>query len=171
MILYRRGFGLFDQQELAKYFKIKVGKKQLVCFNIKLDTYTRTNYNEGLKTIESENIINRFFKSRKIPLIAKAVPASKIRNLESFLVNNLKGNNDLWVEYKSHRIHKKPYIHDNVVESLQKTRRHFKITLVDPAPLHKPRFVIGIKELQEAISDKYGRETGFVVISSKRKCA
>lgn len=168
MILYRRGFGLFDQQELAQYFKIKVAKDQLACFNVRLGVYTKTNYDEGLKTIESENIINRFFKSRRIPITAKAVRASEIENLTSFLFENIRQNNDLWIEYKSHKIHGEEYIHDNVVESIQKTKTSAKVVLVDPSPRHKPRLIVRVRELEEAMSDKNGRETGFIVISSAK---
>lgn len=168
MILYRRGLGLFDQQELAQYFKIKVAKDQQACFNIRLGIYTKTNYDEGLKTIESEDIINRFFKSRKISLTAKAVRASEIEDITSFLFENIRKDNDLWIEYKSHKIHGEKYIHDNVIESIQKTKTSAKVILVDPAPRHKPRIIVGVRELEEAVSDKYGRETGFIVVSSAK---
>jgi hypothetical protein len=168
MILYRRGFGLFDQQMLAKYFKIKVGKNDLECFNVKLATFTKTNFDEGLKTIESALVINRFFKTQKIPLMATAVRASEIKNLENFIAQNLKQNNDLWVEYKSHKIHGENYIHDNVVESVVKTKTSESVILIDPAPYHKPRLSVSFEKLKEAISEKYGRETGFIVISSTK---
>ena len=95
MILYRRGFGLFDQQELAKHFDIKVGKDESKSFNVKLGTYTSTNCDEGLKTIESEKLINLFFKEKDIALTAKAVRASHIGDLKSFIVTNIKNDNDL----------------------------------------------------------------------------
>ncbi len=168
MILYRRGFGLFDQQMLAQYFKIKIGKDDLKCFNIKLTTFTKTNFDEGLKTIESAGIVNRFFKAQKISLMAKAIRASEIKNLETFIIQNLKQNNDLWVEYKSHKTHGEKFIHDNVVESVVKTKKTVGVILIDPAPYHKPRLSVSLEKLTEAISKKYGRETGFIVISSTK---
>lgn len=165
MILYRRGFGLYDQQELAKYFKIKISKKDFRSFNIKLNVFTSKNYNEGLKTIESEKTINSFFKKNKIPLTAKAVRASEINDLKEFLVSNIKDNNDLWLEYKTHKIHGEKIIHDNVVESVKVVSGKGYVTLVDPYWEFKPRLVVGINKISEAISNKYGRETGFIVIS------
>ncbi len=167
MILFRRGFGLFDQQKLAKYFKIKVGKNDLVSFNIKLDVFTSKNYDEGLKTIESEKIINRFFNENKISLTAKSARDSEINNLKKFLVNNIKNNNDLWMEYKTHKIHGEKMIHDNVVESVKTALGKEYVTLVDPYWKFKPRLVVDIQKISEAISSKYGRETGFIMISKK----
>ncbi len=168
MILYRHGYGLFDQQELAKYFKIKVGKKDKKAFNVRLGAYTRVNYDEGLKTIESEDIVNRFFRERDMPLVAKAVKASEISNLKKFIRDNLIANNDLWIEYKAHQIHrydseKGQYIHDGLVEEITNSNT---VTIIDPAPRHKPRIRISAKVLAESISSKFGRETGFIVISN-----
>ncbi len=165
MILFRRDFGLYDQQELAKYFKIKIGKSDLKAFNIKLDVFTSKNYDEGLKTIKSERIINRFFKKNEISLAAKAVRASEINNLKKFLVSNIKNNNDLWLEYKAHKIHGEKMIHDNVVENVKIVSGKVYVTLVDPYWAFKPRLVIDIDKISEAISSKYGRETGFIIIS------
>lgn len=169
MILYRQGFGLFDQEKMAKFFDIKVGKDDLKCFNVKLGLYTRTGHDEGLKTIDSQDAVNNFFKKNKIPLVAKAVRASKIRNLEKFLTENIKSNNDLWVEYKSHRIHEEKYIHDNVIEGIRKLNKSTRVILIDPAGRHKSRLTINLSALKEAISTKFARETGFLVISRKKK--
>lgn len=166
MILYRRGFGLFDQQEMAKFFNIKVAKKEQRSFNVKLGTYTQINKDGGLKTVESERVINKFFKTNKIPLFAKSVLASEISDLGSFIVDNIKNNNDLWMEYKSHEIHGEKFIHDNVVESLQKKNGRTTVTLVDPAPEYKPRLEVSVTKLRKAISNEFGRETGFIVVSS-----
>ncbi len=170
MILYRHGYGLFDQQELAVYFKIKVGKKDRKTFNVRLGTYTRVNHDEGLKTIESEKIINRFFKQRGVSLVAKAVRASDISDINKFLMDNLLSNNDLWIEYKGHRIHRHDseqgqYIHDGLVEQIIEHKRVNQVTIIDPHPRHKPRIKINTEVLRESISTKFGRETGFIVIS------
>jgi len=167
MILYRRGFGLFDQENLARYFKIKVGPRDVDCFNIKLGTYTSLNNDEGLKTIESEDVINQFFLEHHISLSASAVRASEIRNLQSFITKNLEKNRDLWIEYKSHVIHNAEAIHDGLVESIAESTPSITATLINPLPRGKPRFVINLHRLQDALSDKYGRETGFIVIERK----
>ena len=165
MILYRRGFGLFDQQELAKYFDIKVGKDESKSFNVRLGIYNSTNCDEGLKTIESEKLINLFFKEKSIALTAKAVRASHIGNLKKFILTNIKNDNDLWLEYKTHELHKAELIHDNVVESISVNSQKSVVTLIDPYWAYKPRLKVDVKKISESISDKYGRETGFIIIS------
>ncbi len=171
MILYRRGLGLFDQQELARYFQIKVGKKDQKAFNVRLGTYTQVNYDEGLKTIESEEIINSFFEQRKISLIAKAIKASEVPDLKKFIADNLTANNDLWVEYKAHQIHgddsdKGRYIHDGLIEELVEGKKGNLVVMIDPHSRHKPRIRVSTRTLADAISSKFGRETGFIVISN-----
>ena len=167
MILYRRGFGLFDQQELAKYFKIKISKKETAFFNVKFKTYTSVNEDGGLRTIDSEKIINKFFKESKISLVAHSVKYSKINDLKEFILENIKNNNDLWLEYKMNKIHKEKSMHDNVVESIKINKKRTFVTVVDPYWEYKPRYEISIKDLSDSISKKYGRETGFIVISNK----
>ena len=167
MILYRRGLGLFDQEELAKFFKINVCKNDLKCFNAKLEVFNPTNIGISIKTTDSEKIINQFFKEKNINLNAKAFKYSKISNLKEFLIENLKNNNDLWLEYKTHKIHGNKFIHDNVIESVKTISGKTKITLVDPYWEYKPRLDVSIEDLEESISDKFGRETGFIVISKK----
>lgn len=168
MILYRRGFGLFDQEELAKYFKIKIGKIDVGDFNVKLDTYANLD-DVGMHTTESEKTINRFFKDKRIPLEARSVRASEIPDLENFLVSNLKQQNDIWMEYKTSRIHKERQKekwfrpewkgpHDNVIESIKRENGRAKVTLVDPFWYYKPRTEVDVEELKtEAI--------GVIVIS------
>ena len=61
MILYRRGFGLFDQEKLAKFFDIRIDKASRGAFRTKLKPFTHTGFDEGLKTIESAPVVNSFF--------------------------------------------------------------------------------------------------------------
>lgn len=172
MILYRRGYGLFDQEELAQYFDVRVGEKTVGAFNLKLNTYTDTG-EAGLQTVESEKIIDRFFKQRSILLTAKAVRVSEITDLQKFLRDHLGQNDDLWVEYKAHRIHESSdpsgseYVHDGLVEGLEECKTSVTATIIDPTGTHKPRFRVDMETLWEALSSKFGKETGFIVVSSK----
>jgi hypothetical protein len=167
MILYRRGFGLFDQQDLAKYFKIKILKKDTAAFNIKLRTGTPSDKDYGLQTINCEKTVNKFFKENKIPLAAHSVRHSEINNLSEFILENIKNNNDLWVEYHNRKIHKARGMHDSVIESIEINKKIMSVTFVDPYWAFKPRYEVSIKDLADSISEKYGREAGFIVITNK----
>lgn len=172
MVLYRRGFGLFDQEELAKYFKIKVSKDDADSFNVKLDVYA-TSSDGGMKTTESEKIINQFFREKKLPLVAKSFRASDISNLEKFISDNLAKNNDLWMEYETFKVHKKPSSkkkwflpewmggHDNVIESIKTEKQKTIVTLVDPFWYNKPRNDVFIEKIKDGL-------IGFIVISAKK---
>lgn len=172
MILYRRGFGLFDQEELAKYFKIKIGKKDVGAFNAKLGTYSKLD-NVGMHTTESKKTINRFFRDKRIPLDARSVRASEIPDLKNFLVSNLKQQKDIWMEYKTSKIHKERQkekwfwpewkgAHDNVIESIKLENGRTSVTLVDPFWYYRPRTEVDVEELKTEI-------IGFVVISRASK--
>ena len=41
------------------------------------------------------------------------------------------------------------------------------ITMIDTDPEAESRFKVSIEDLEEALSDKYARETGIIVISKK----
>lgn len=167
MILYRRGYGLFDQQELAEYFKVKVGKYDVAAFNVKLDAYTALDKYRGIKTIESEELINKFFREKRIALKAKAVKSSEISNLEEFLYTNLMRNNDLWMEYICRPIHNEAGGHDGLIESISKGKDGTKVVLIDSCQFHKPRIEVEIEKIHAAITGKLrGRDIGFVVISA-----
>ena len=165
MILYRHGFGLFDQEALAEFFKIKIPRSVQAYFNVKLPHLKSKREEGGMRTIDSKNLVNKFFKKHKIQLHAVDVKASNIKNLHKFISEHLRMNHDLWVEYKSHEIHREDAVHDNVIESIRRTKTGAFVTLIDPFSEHKTRFEVPIAKIERAISDKFGRETGFLVIT------
>jgi hypothetical protein len=169
MILFRRGCGLFDLEELAQYFNVKVSKKEKMAFRVPLKTLTRYNHDEGISTLDSVSRVNEFAKKNKLKFHASATKISEIKNISEFIEKNILAGNDIWIEYKSHSIHKKidggesEYIHDGLIESISSDRK--TVTLIDPEPSHKSRQLLKLSTLSTALSKKYGRETGFVVIS------
>lgn len=166
MILYRRGFGLFDQEELAKYFRVKVGKNDVSAFNAKMDMYTKADKYRGIKTVESEARINAFFREKGISLLANAVNSAGINNLEEFLSVNLRKNNDLWMEYLCRPIHNEKGGHDGLIESVSIGSKGTIAVLIDPYWQHKPRIEVEIEKMRAALPDKMeGRNIGFIVVS------
>lgn len=167
MILYRNGFGLYDQEDLAIEFGVKIDKKYAPAFREDMPIMTSNNLDEGIATIESEAIINTFFERLKVPLSATAFRCSEISNLEKFILDNLSAQRDLWVEYHAHEIHsddttKGHYIHDGLIESYQLASQ--TAVVIDPVPEHRQRLRVGIVELEASISDKFGRETGIIIV-------
>ena len=57
------------------------------------------------------------------------------------------------------------YIHDWLVEEIIEGDRVNQVIIIDPDTRHKPRVQINTRTLKESISPRFGRETGFIVIS------
>lgn len=170
MLLFRNGLGLFDQENLAKFFGVKVNKKHHNMFNVKLEILSDYNYDEGISTLDSVNKVNAFFRKNKINLAAEAKRITEVEDLKMFIKSNIVLNNDLWVEYKGHYIHKSDqmkgkYLHDGLIETID--TKNNEVVIIDPSPDHKPRIKIRLKSLFDSLSTKFGKETGFVIISKK----
>ncbi len=164
MVLYRREKRLFEQEELAQRFNIKIHPQYQQCFSVELEHTEKSNDDEGIKTIESTNIFNDFFLKENIALSSKAYKYSDIIDLELFIKKHLSDWNDLLVEYKTEWIFpQSKSIHDGLIESIEWRN----ITIINPDPLSKNRFTLHIDLLAEAMSDTFARETGIIVISKK----
>jgi len=165
MILYRRTGKLYDQQSLAEFFGVKIHEKNTGAFNVPLQVMKGYNIDEGISTLDSISQINAFFTQESLNLTAKSYLASEIANLEVFIAQELVAGNDLWVEYHNNEIHptdKVRAIHDSLVESFDADAR--TVVLVDPEYMHAPRITVTLDTLQDAISAKFGKETGFVCV-------
>lgn len=161
MILYRNWYPLYEQDYLAKYFDIKIEEKCQWAFWVELNYFTQKWYDEWLKTIESENLINQFFLDHNISLSAKSYKISQIENLDSFIQSNIKKNNDLWVEYKIHEIFNINWVHDWLIESIDTS----EIIMLDTDSGSPSRFSISSEKLQKSLGTDFWRETWIVIIS------
>ncbi len=165
MILYRKTWKLYDLQDLAKFFWVKISKDSKKAFNVNLKVFTSRNNDEWISTLESLVLINKFFKLEKLNYKAKAYKCSDINNFKEFIYNNLNEWNDLWVEYHNDEIHlydEQKTIHDSLIESIDLKKD--EVILVDPEYMHKPRIVVKLEILQRAISNTFWKETWIIVI-------
>lgn len=120
---------------------------------------------EGISTIDSIDKINAFLKHESLDCAARACPAACIDDLAVFIEHELIQGNDLWVEYHSNEIHRNDSvyaIHDSLIESFNPDA--LSVVLVDPEYRHAPRITVTIDVLRDAISTKFGKETGIVVV-------
>lgn len=164
MILYRRGFGLFDQERLAQLLGAKVDEASKDLFYLP-QSVGRVGEELGINTVTSSETVNELFKILNLPLQAESVKASSIRNLAEFIHTHLEQNHDLWTELKIHEMKGEESIHDNVIERIEHTGSGIFVTLVDPLPEYKTRITLPVQKLERAISNEFDRETGFLVIS------
>jgi len=167
MILYRNGFGLHDQEELAVAFGVKIREKYAAAFSSKMPIMTRSNFDEGIPTVESESKINAFFVEKKVGLIAKSYVFSEIPSVRDFIKSHIRENSDVWIEYHAQDIHPDDqmqgnYIHDGLVESIDLADD--MVCVIDSMPDHRQRLTLPLKTLERAISPHFGKETGFVIV-------
>lgn len=165
MILYRRGFGLFDQERLAQLLGAKVDEASKELFHLP-QSVASAGEELGINTVGSAEKVNILFKTLDLPLRAESVKASSIPNLAEFIRTHLEQNHDLWAELKTHEIKGEESIHDNVIEHIEYVGPDVFVTLVDPLPEYKTRITLPIHKLERAISDEFDRETGFLIISN-----
>lgn len=168
-LLYRNGYGLYDQEDLAIKLGVKISPEDAPAFRENMPIMTQANFDEGISTIDSSALVNNFFTESDIALKASRFPFSAIPNLHDFLISHLKSNHDLWIEYHGHNIHsndrfKGNYIHDGLVEGYNTDTKI--VTITDPMPDHRQRLEIPLDVVSSSISTLYGRETGFLIISS-----
>lgn len=173
MILHRNGFGLFDQERLAIEFGVRISTDYINAFSEQMPTMTQINDDEGISTVESADLINSFLIKNAPGLHAKSFVYSIINeDIPSFIASNIKLNNDIWIEYHGHEIHATDqysgnYVHDGLIESIDVEKGLY--TIIDPVPEHKQRITVHNNELISSISTKFGRETGFVIISNSNR--
>jgi hypothetical protein len=169
MILYRRRLGLFDQELLAHFLKVKITPEAQAYFTQPFDLCPSEAEEVGINTIASASLVNDFFAAYQIPLTAQSVRASEIPDLARFIRDHLEADHDLWIEYKSHEIHSEEAIHDNVIESMTQSEEKTSFVLIDPYSEHKTRFEVSLEKVQRAISAQFDRESGFLVIRKNNK--
>lgn len=164
-ILLRRGLGFFMQEAIARQLGVKIQEKYIGAFRAKMPV-TKNVEELGIMTVRSEAKINKFFSANKMSLAARAYPASHIKDVKEFIFNNLRKGNDLWVEFHLDEREKDTDIHDNLVQKIECKNKKCTITTIDPGYLFRQFVEWPLDMLERSISTKYGRECGFVVISS-----
>ena len=167
MILYRKCNLIFDQEELAEFFAVKIHPSLVSCFTKKFQTTDKLNNDEWLKTIEEEEKINEFLEKNNIELKAKAYKLSSILKqwtLSNFIQRQIELNNDMWVEYKLEWLFPwNKWIHDWLIESINWNT----IVMINPWHDTPNRYTMNINLVEEALSSKFTRETWIIVMSNK----
>ena len=165
MLLHRRTGALYDQQELARFLGVKVDPRSLGAFDGRFPTLTSYNGDEGVSTMDCAGRVNEFFAREGLPLRARAWRHPDFGKLGAFLSARLRAGDDVWAEYHTDAIFPGgSFLHDSLVESVD--RSSGEAILLDPEYSHKPRPRVRLENFAEAVSDRYGKATGFLVVSS-----
>ena len=170
MILYRNGFGLHDQEDLAIQFGVRIESDDRHAFRENMQLMTQFNLDEGISTLNSVGMINALFRNSGILLSATAHLHSNFGSLKDLVAENLSKNNDIWIEYHSNEIHaldkNSNRIHDAVIESYD--AKSDSAVIIDPSPRRRQRISVGMRALTESMSDKYGKELGLLLIQKQK---
>jgi hypothetical protein len=162
MILYRNGFGLHDQEDLAVALGVKVGDDDKDAFKVEMPKMTAFNLDEGISTLDSVPRINAIFSKHTDSLCAEGILYSTMRSFKDIVTEAIGADRDLWIEYHSQEIHTNDHLHDGLLESFNSDTGN--ITLIDPSPRRRQRKIVSIALMERAISNKFGRETGVVLV-------
>src|SRR3989338_1083634 len=156
MILLRRRLGFFMQEDIARQLGVKIRGKYIDAFHAKMPV-VKKGEELGIMTVKSEAKINKFFSINKIPLTARAYPASRIKDVRDFIFENLRKSNDLWVEFHLDEREKDSDIHDNIVQKID-CKGKCNVTTIDPGYLFRQVVEWPLDMLERSIGTKYGRE-------------
>lgn len=169
MVCLRKGYWL-DQEDIAKELNIKITKDVSKSFNYKFRI--TKNILEAGYDVQNINIkkLDNIFKKYKIPITTEFKKISEIKNIDKFIINNIKKNNDLsmlflWKAFG----HKVSYGHYVLISSYNINTKIVEVC--DPAfGKMKSFWSSEISEFIYGMNDKWdGKERGFLIFKDTKK--
>lgn len=163
MVILRRNLGWVDQEKIAEELEARITSVVKKAFDVKLKiTKTEDNLGLWLHEFKGKKIID-FFRKHKLPLKAEVFYISKIKNVKSFIEDNLTKDNDVMVNYWLKPFYKES---DNGHFSLISAINSSRVTLCDPGRNRKAFWEADIEVLIESMGKHFdGKERGFVIFS------
>ena len=163
MVALRRGIWI-DQEEIAKKLDIKITKDVAEAFNHKFKI-TKKPLEAGYD-VQHINIkkLNSVLKKFKLPIKAEFVKLSQVENVDKFIKDNLKENNDiamlfLWKAFG----YKADYAHYVLISNYDTKNK--AVTVCDPSSQKvKSLWKANIIKFLAGMTDKWDkRERGFLI--------
>jgi hypothetical protein len=99
MIIYRHTGKLYEQEELAHRFGVKIGEQYREAFSREFGTYSSLGYDEGVNTREILPQIQDFLRKEKIPLTVEIMNIETLEELYRCIRENSNEETDIWCEY------------------------------------------------------------------------
>ncbi|HDZ54475.1 hypothetical protein LCGC14_0103110 [marine sediment metagenome] len=168
-ILLRRGLKLVDQETIGNALGLMVPKKHKNLFISKVKVGKKTP-KRGWGTNETDGSkMNRFFKKHRIPLRAKKVFYSEIKDAAKLIIESLKKGNDLMpVTYMSIIEPKEKYGHALLISEIILSKKP-KVIVGDPRFLSKKFWEVDLDRLIKGMSKKFDGEERGIYIFTKHK--
>jgi hypothetical protein len=164
MILYRRSGILYDQEELARYFGVRISLDSQSAFSEKMPIFTAQNFNEGVATLSIGNELQAILDRLEILSIVVTHLFETAELLESQIIATLAQDGDVWCEFVDGPLDKPEELslHDNLIEAYNSQTK--EVILIDPEGYKKNRYSMPFNELVTRVSGKYGRKTGIITL-------
>ena len=166
MVVFRHVGRVLDQEELGVRLGVKIPKSVRKYFRNDLPELTSHNWDEGIRTTESSDALNRFFQEEGIPLLAESFVATSefSANLPRWLAENLEAGFDLWAEYALEErrllLPNRTYLHDSLIISATAD----SVTILDPEPKSRNIRTVPMDEFVKRMSGACGKVTGILRI-------
>jgi hypothetical protein len=167
MILYRRTGFLYDQEELARHFGVRISPSMQAAFSEEMPILTAQNFDEGVATLSIASEVQMILDQAQIPSVVKVYEFESAALLESQIIATLALDGDVWCEFvdgplgRPHEL----LLHDNLIESYNPDTKN--VILIDPSGHKKNRYSMNFKELVTRVSGLYGRKTGIITVLSR----
>jgi len=166
-ILYRRGYGIFDQIDIGSKLGLRLPKKAKKVIKNELIIYLKSEpkYGYGTQITKKKYSINNFFKRNGISLkISDLVQFKNNDELRKFLKDNLKDDSDIIIRYiKKHNFRDQDFGHFSLITKLY---RNDMVEIGDPdLPFFRK---ISLNNIIDLMSNKYdGVERGLYLVTSR----
>jgi len=165
MVCLRRGYWL-DQEDIARELDIKITKEVSGAFNHKFKI--AKNILEAGYDVQKINIkkLNSIFRKHKILIRAEFKKISEIEDVNKFIINNIRKNNDLSILFLWKAFGRKVnYGHYVLISSYDANTKIVEVC--DPIQKNKSFWNSKIFKFISGMEDKWdGKERGFFIFKS-----
>jgi len=167
-VLLRRGLPIFTQEEIAKYCKLKILKKQQKYFLRKFPIVKRAK-DTGTTVKDFAKCLQKFIKDKKLPLKITYYLVSQVKDPVKLVVNNLKKGNDIIIHYHSKGLGQRKQVLGHVcVISAIKLGKKSILTLGDPYYFDPKFWDVELDKILKCMKPKWdGYERGFLIVNKK----
>ncbi|MBI2612999.1 hypothetical protein HYW59_04325 [Candidatus Kaiserbacteria bacterium] len=169
-VLLRRRLPIFTQEEIGKVLELTVPPKHKKLFGHHVKVSTKMPpHGWGAKADEDEHL-NAFFRKHRLPLRAKHVKHSELKEPENLVEKNIKKGNDVMFITFMGVINKKyRWGHALVVSGITRDKKT-TVTVGDPNFIAPKFYDLPLEKLIKGMSKKHGKvERGLYIFSKTRR--
>lgn len=167
-VLVRRELKLYDQETIGKYLDMKIPGRHRHLFARRIPL-SKKRKDWGAGEVLKKNLIEKFFRAKRIPLSCRTYSYDKISEHKKFILDNLRKGNDIIFSFHWKGLGKRwNYGHVCVLAGLKVNKR--PIVIVGDPSQDGPKFwEVNLAKLINAMHERYdGWKRGFYIIKSRK---